>query len=80
MKTFPEILSVAELKKLAHKNFYENILFQQSVKNIDSSEFDTVTHTIALEYTNSIDCNKCGNCCNTQQVGIAKKEIAIINK
>lgn len=66
---------IGEYAKQHHSDFLE---FRDRVKKISVSEFDKIAQPVVTQFTQSIDCTQCGNCCKIQEPGISDEELHVL--
>lgn len=57
-------LNLEKISMYAKARESENLRFRSFLKGQDSDKIDNMIHRINEEVSASIDCTKCGNCCN----------------
>ncbi len=53
----------------------ENFEFRAFLKGQNKAKIDTIVHRLDKEIRSQIDCQKCGNCCNSLSPSLSEKEI-----
>jgi uncharacterized protein len=71
----PIEMDLTKIERLAIKRENENFAFRAFLKNIDNHKVDRISRRLHYEITALIDCQECGNCCNSLVPRVTSEEI-----
>lgn len=72
------VIDLPAIKNDAVAKRNENLQFKTHLKNFGSKAIDNMVMRLNEEYSRTIDCTKCGNCCALLQPAIERNDIAIM--
>jgi Fe-S-cluster containining protein len=78
MKNFES--DIEKIAKLAEKRRNENFDFRAYLKVQDSKRIDRIVHQLDKEISSQINCQECGNCCQSLRPGVTESEIDILSQ
>ena len=73
-------IDLIKIKKLATQRDDENWEFRTFLKGYDQGNLDSMVQKLVKQYSDSIDCTTCGNCCRSIQPILKKKDISVLSK
>ena len=68
-------LNLEKIALLGEQNSEENIDFRTFLKGQDFKKVDRIVHRLDKEIKSQIDCQECGNCCESLRPCVTDKEI-----
>ncbi len=68
-------LNIEKIKRVSKKREKENNDFRTFLKGVDSDKVDIVVHKLNEEIVSQIDCQECGNCCESLRPCVTDSEI-----
>jgi Fe-S-cluster containining protein len=74
----PIEMNLAKIERLAIQRESENFAFRMYLKGLDDKKVDRIVHRLNKQVTSQIDCEKCGNCCNSLSPRVKDEEIQIL--
>jgi Fe-S-cluster containining protein len=73
-------LNLEKIKEAGKTNEDENFRFRIFLKGMDSDKVDRIVHKLNEELTTEIDCQECGNCCQSLRPTVSNAEIERLSK
>ena len=69
-----------KIKKLAKEKEDENWRFRTFLKVYDINNLDSIVHKLFRQFSKTIDCTTCGNCCKEIKPSFKKTDIEKLSK
>lgn len=73
-------LDIDTISQMGEEKEDENFDFRAFLKGQDSEKVDLIAHRLNREITAQIDCQKCGNCCESLRPDVSNSEIDRLSK
>lgn len=68
------------IKKLAKEKEDENWSFRTFLKSYNINNLDSIVHKLFKQFSETIDCTTCGNCCKEIKPSVKKTDIEKLSK